>query len=115
MVGVFDLFKIGVGPSSSHTMGPMTAACRFVSTLDQRGLLPRITRVAVQLYGSRSPTGKGNATDTAILLGLCGMSPAAIDPDAAALQVAAIRAGSPLPLAGQHPLQFVESRDIEWL
>ena len=115
MVGVFDLFKIGVGPSSSHTMGPMTAACRFARGLQERGLLPRITRVSVQLYGSLALTGKGHATDTAVMLGLCGLLPADIDPDAAALQVASIRAGGALPLAGQHPLQFVEARDVEWL
>jgi L-serine dehydratase len=115
MVGVFDLFKIGVGPSSSHTMGPMTAACRFAGTLRERGLLQQVTRVTVQLYGSLALTGKGHATDTAVMLGLCGHAPADIDPDAAALRVAAIRAGEPLPLAGQHALRFEDSRDIQWL
>lgn len=115
MVGVFDLFKIGVGPSSSHTMGPMTAACRFASALQARGVLQQITRVSVQLYGSLALTGKGHATDTAVMLGLCGHAPAELDPDAAALQVAAIRGGEPLPLAGKHPLPFAEARDIEWL
>ena len=115
MVGVFDLFKIGVGPSSSHTMGPMTAACRFAHTLQERGLLQRVTRVHVQLYGSLALTGRGHATDTAVMLGLCGQLPAAIEPDAAAIQVAAIRGGAPLPLAGQHPVAFDERRDIEWL
>ena len=67
---VFDLFKIGVGPSSSHTMGPMTAACRFVEGLRESGLLERTARVEVDLYGSLALTGKGHATDRAILLGL---------------------------------------------
>ncbi len=115
MVGVFDLFKIGVGPSSSHTMGPMTAACRFARAVQERGLLQRIARVSVQLYGSLALTGRGHATDTAVMLGLCGHLPAALDPDAAALQVAAIRAGGPLLLAGQQPLPFLEQRDIQWL
>jgi L-serine dehydratase len=115
MVGVFDLFKIGVGPSSSHTMGPMTAACRFASALQERSLLQQVTRVTVQLFGSLALTGKGHATDTAIMLGLCGHAPADIDPDGAALRVASIRAGEPLPLAGRHALHFEESRDIQWL
>jgi L-serine dehydratase len=115
MVGVFDLFKIGVGPSSSHTMGPMTAAYRFTQALQQRGLLQGISRVHVQLYGSLALTGRGHATDTAVMLGLCGQQPAAIEPDAAALQISSIRAGGALPLAGLQPIEFVEQRDIEWL
>ena len=115
MVGVFDLFKIGVGPSSSHTMGPMTAACRFAHSLQEQGLLQRVSRVSVQLYGSLALTGRGHATDTAVMLGLCGQQPATIEPDAAAVQVAAIRAGALLPLAGRHPIEFIEPRDIEWL
>ena len=115
MVGVFDLFKIGVGPSSSHTMGPMTAACRFARSLQERDLLARISRVSVKLYGSLALTGKGHATDTAVMLGLCGLLPASIEPDAAAMQVAAIRGGAALPLAGEQPIEFVEQRDIEWL
>ena len=65
----FDLFKIGVGPSSSHTMGPMTAACRFVETLRDKNLLDATQRVEVDLYGSLALTGKGHATDRA-----CGPS-----------------------------------------
>ena len=71
----FDLFKIGVGPSSSHTMGPMTAACRFVEGLREKGLLTRTVRVEVDLYGSLALTGKGHATDLAVLLGLAGQRP----------------------------------------
>jgi L-serine dehydratase len=115
MVGVFDLFKIGVGPSSSHTMGPMTAAFRFTHALQEHGLLQRVSRVDVQLYGSLALTGKGHATDTAVILGLCGQLPATIEPDAAAMQVASIRAGAKLPLAGQQPIEFIEERDIQWL
>ena len=80
---VFDLFKIGVGPSSSHTMGPMTAACTFVERLEADGLLDRVARIQVDLYGSLALTGKGHATDRAILLGLSGERPDGIDPDAA--------------------------------
>ena len=83
VTSVFDLFKIGVGPSSSHTMGPMTAACSFVERLRADGLLDQVARVGVDLYGSLALTGKGHATDRAILLGLSGERPDRIDPDAA--------------------------------
>ena len=67
---IFDLFKIGIGPSSSHAMGPMNAARGFVSLLEERGLLARVTEVSAQLYGSLALTGIGHATDKAVLLGL---------------------------------------------
>jgi L-serine dehydratase len=91
VTSVFDLFKIGVGPSSSHTMGPMTAACRFVETLSEKALLDRTERVEVDLYGSLALTGKGHATDRAVLLGLSGRRPDTIDPDEAESIVAQIR------------------------
>ena len=87
----FDLFKIGVGPSSSHTMGPMTAACRFVEGLKDKALLDRTERVEVDLFGSLALTGKGHATDRAVLLGLAGQRPDGIDPDAADVTVQRIR------------------------
>ncbi len=71
-VSVFDLFKIGIGPSSSHTVGPMRAARLFVTRLAHEGQLPRVARVAVQLYGSLGATGKGHGSDKAIWLGLAG-------------------------------------------
>ena len=109
---VFDLFKIGVGPSSSHTMGPMTAACLFVESLAEKRRLDAVARVRVDLYGSLALTGKGHATDRAILLGLSGNRPAAIDPDAAEAEVARIRASGWLKLAGRHEIPFVEARDL---
>ncbi|HEV2815624.1 MAG TPA: L-serine ammonia-lyase [Allosphingosinicella sp.] len=112
---VFDLFKIGVGPSSSHTMGPMTAACRFVEGLRDEGLLERTARVEVDLYGSLALTGKGHATDRAILLGLSGERPDRIDPDAADRTVAAIRETGRLSLAGLHPIDFDEAADLRFL
>ena len=111
----FDLFKIGVGPSSSHTMGPMTAACRFAERLRGLGLIERVARVDVALYGSLALTGKGHASDRAILLGLSGERPADIDPDAAERTVAAIRADKGLLLAGSHPIVFDEERDMRFL
>jgi L-serine dehydratase len=112
---VFDLFKIGVGPSSSHTMGPMTAACRFVEALSSKALLERTERVAVDLYGSLALTGKGHATDRAILLGLSGQRPDRIDPDAADSTIARIRETGRLRLGGGHDIAFDEPRDLSFL
>ena len=112
---VFDLFKIGVGPSSSHTMGPMTAACRFVETLREKGLFQRTERVEVRLYGSLALTGKGHATDRAILLGLSGQRPDRIDPDDAERAVAAIRESGRLRLGGSREIAFDEARDLLFL
>jgi L-serine dehydratase len=112
---VFDLFKIGVGPSSSHTMGPMTAACRFVEALRAKGLFERTERVEVRLYGSLALTGKGHATDRAILLGLSGERPDRIDPDQAERVVAAIRESGRLGLGGTREIGFDEPRDLLFL
>ena len=109
---VFELFKIGVGPSSSHTMGPMTAACDFANRLVDDGLIGSVDRVRVTLYGSLAFTGKGHATDCAVLQGLSGERPDTICPDAAALIVAAVRASGTLALAGVHPIGFDEARDL---
>ena len=112
---VFDLFKIGVGPSSSHTMGPMTAACTFVDRLEADGLLDRVASIQVDLYGSLALTGKGHATDRAILLGLSGERPDRIDPDAAEALVARIRETGRLAVAGQSEIAFDEGRDLRFL
>ena len=109
---LFDLYKIGVGPSSSHTMGPMRAACRFARELGSRGLLDRVVRVQTELYGSLALTGIGHATDRAILLGLSGHEPAGIDPAAIAITVASIRASRQIELAGTHTIEFEEPRDL---
>jgi L-serine dehydratase len=111
----FDLFKIGVGPSSSHTMGPMTAACDFVEMLAGKGLLEQVTRIEADLYGSLALTGKGHATDRAVLLGLSGERPDRMDPDAADAVVARIRATNRMALAGTREIDFVESRDMRFL
>ena len=111
---VFDLFKIGVGPSSSHTMGPMTAAADFVAALACDARLAGVTRVRAELFGSLALTGKGHATDSALLLGLAGTRPEALCPDAAAATVAAIRAEGRLALAGTHTIAFDERADVLW-
>src|ERR1035437_5778928 len=109
---LFDLYKIGVGPSSSHTMGPMRAACRFARGLVTCGLLERVARVQAELYGSLALTGLGHATDRAVLLGLSGNEPASIDPAAIESTVAAIRTARRIDLAGTHAIPFEEARDL---
>ncbi|MGA9583279.1 MAG: L-serine ammonia-lyase [Allosphingosinicella sp.] len=115
VTSVFDLFKIGVGPSSSHTMGPMTAACRFVETLSQKAMLERTERVLVELYGSLALTGKGHASDRAILLGLSGDRPDRLDPDQADATIDIIRSAGLLYLGGSHEIRFDEDRDLKFL
>ncbi|HEY6917302.1 MAG TPA: L-serine ammonia-lyase [Allosphingosinicella sp.] len=112
---VFDLFKIGVGPSSSHTMGPMKAAARFVETLRAEDRLDHVARVAADLYGSLALTGKGHATDRAILLGLSGKEPDNLCPDEGEAIVAAVRASGRLRLGGTQDIAFDEDRDLRFL
>ena len=109
---LFDLYKIGVGPSSSHTMGPMRAACRFARDLESTGQFDRVARVQTDLYGSLALTGLGHGTDRAVLLGLAGNEPASIDPAAIESTVAAIRAAGRIELAGRRGIQFNEPRDL---
>src|SRR3954463_2033580 len=90
-ISIFDLFTIGIGPSSSHAIGPMRAARRFVERLRANGVLERCAEIEVRLYGSLALTGKGHGTDKAIMLGLEGAAPETIDPDAVEPRVAAIR------------------------
>ncbi len=111
-VSVFDLFKLGVGPSSSHTMGPMTAAGRFLGWLGAD--LERTARVETTLYASLALTGRGHATDRAVILGLAGFEPRTMDPDAADRTLARIRETGRLPLAGGREIGFDEARDILW-
>lgn len=79
MISVFDMFKVGIGPSSSHTVGPMKAGKEFVDQLVEKNLLSSVTRIAVDIYGSLSLTGKGHHTDIAIIMGLAGNLPATVD------------------------------------
>ena len=88
-LSVFDIFKVGIGPSSSHTMGPMRAAREFVLGLKRDGLLDQTAEMAVRLYGSLALTGKGHGTDRAILAGLEGAQPESVDPDSIDPSVAA--------------------------
>ncbi|MDP2008178.1 MAG: L-serine ammonia-lyase, partial [Rubrivivax sp.] len=113
-VSVFDLFKIGIGPSSSHTVGPMRAARLFALRLEHNGLLPRTARVLSQLYGSLGATGKGHGSDKAVLLGLAGHEPDTVDVDAIPALLADLRAQQRLPLLGRHGIGFSEKDDLKF-
>jgi len=111
-ISVFDLFSIGVGPSSSHTVGPMRAARRFVCLLAEQQLLQQIAHITVDLYGSLALTGHGHATDTAILLGLAGAEPHTVDPNTMAADVAYIRTQQTINVLQQHNIAFNEATDL---
>jgi L-serine dehydratase len=109
---LFELFKIGIGPSSSHTMGPMRAALRFARELELTGLTSRTASVQVDLYGSLALTGHGHGTGRAILLGLSGQTPEAIDPAQVEAQLSVIRTAGTLQLAGGRGIAFDEARHL---
>ncbi|MGL4422517.1 MAG: L-serine ammonia-lyase [Gemmataceae bacterium] len=111
-LSVFDLFKVGIGPSSSHTVGPMWAAVRFVRSLAAAGQLPKAARLRAELYGSLSSTGRGHATDKAVLLGLSGFQPDLIDPAVVDPTIDTIHKQHQLLLNGTHPIVFQESNDL---
>ena len=111
-VSVFDLFKIGIGPSSSHTVGPMRAARLFALRLAHDGVLDATARVRGQLYGSLGATGKGHGSDKAVLLGLAGHEPDTVEVDAIPALLQAIRGERGLTLLGTHPIPFNEKTDL---
>lgn len=114
MISTFELFKQGVGPSSSHTMGPMIAAAEFVDDLAARGFLPRVSTVTVTLYGSLALTGHGHATDRAVQLGLEGLTPDRLDPDAAEILLQGIAARRRIRLRGERDIVFDPDQHIVW-
>ncbi|MET9068772.1 L-serine ammonia-lyase [Streptosporangium sandarakinum] len=111
-ISVFDLFKIGIGPSSSHTGGPMAAAHRFARGLAQDGLLDKTARVEAILYGSLGLTGKGHGSDKAVLLGLSGEKPELVDVDTVDERLAAMRESGTVRLYGSHEIPFVVGEDL---
>ncbi|MDE1464510.1 L-serine ammonia-lyase [Spartinivicinus poritis] len=113
-LSIFDLFKVGVGPSSSHTVGPMVAANRFLAELAKRQQLSQVVKVKVALYGSLALTGKGHATDIAVLLGLLGEAPATVNPDRVPEYIQAINTHLQLKLAGEHLIRFNPADDIHF-
>ncbi|HEX7384120.1 MAG TPA: L-serine ammonia-lyase, partial [Burkholderiaceae bacterium] len=113
-VSVFDLFKIGIGPSSSHTVGPMRAARLFAARLAHEGRLGAVRRVVADLYGSLGATGKGHGSDKAVLLGLAGHEPDSVDVDAIPALLEAMRAARRVPLLGTQPVDFDEAADLRF-
>jgi L-serine dehydratase len=112
VTSVFDLFSIGIGPSSSHTVGPMRAARMFVSALQDDGLIDATVKVRAELFGSLGATGRGHASDTAVLLGLAGDSPSTIDPDTVPAKLAAIRSSKRILLLDKYEIGFDEETDL---
>lgn len=111
-ISVFDLFSIGIGPSSSHTVGPMKAAHAFLNLMKEKGLLKNISRLTVELFGSLAFTGKGHGTDNAILSGLSGHLPATVDPDSIHPRAIEIIETHRLNLLDQHPIDFHYATDF---
>lgn len=111
-LSVFDLFSIGIGPSSSHTVGPMRAAVRFAEALRDKGRLPQVARVQAQLYGSLGATGHGHGSDRAVLLGLSGEHPETCDPRQVADTVERIRAERRLAVLGEHVIDIDVAQDV---
>ncbi|OCR25050.1 serine dehydratase [Pseudomonas syringae] len=114
-ISVFDMFKIGIGPSSSHTVGPMRAAAIFSTQLREMELLDKVERVEVRLYGSLSATGIGHGSDRAVVIGLMGEWPDQVDPAQVAPRVQAVLEAQVLLLAGDHQITFDWQRDMRLL
>ena len=113
-ISAFDLFKIGIGPSSSHTVGPMRAARLFVSGLQASGQLEQVVRVHCGLHGSLGATGKGHGSDKAVLLGLCGLEPETVPIESVEPTIAAIRQQGRIALMGQHSVAWNERDDLSF-
>ena len=114
-ISIFDMFKIGVGPSSSHTLGPWRAAQAFTNSIKEKNQLQDVVRLEVLLYGSLAKTGVGHGTDIAIQLGLSGEDPVTFDVNSIDAKIADIRNMRRLLLAGIHEIEFTASDDIEFL
>ena len=113
-ISAFDLFKIGIGPSSSHTVGPMRAARLFVSGLQASGQLEQVVRVHCGLHGSLGATGKGHGSDKAVLLGLCGLEPETVPIESVEPTISAIRQQGRIALMGQHSIAWNEREDLSF-
>ena len=111
-ISTFDLFKIGIGPSSSHTVGPMRAASMFVANLREAGVLRDVVRIGAEMYGSLGATGRGHGTPKAVMLGLEGERPESVDVGAIPERIEAIRRDGTLRLNGDHPIAFHEKTDL---
>lgn len=114
-ISVLDMFKIGVGPSSSHTLGPWRASLRFLRELNEKGVLEKVQRVQVLLYGSLAKTGKGHGTDIAVILGLCGEDPVVFDVNEINVRVEQIQHRGRLVLDGKKEIPFQPAEDLIFL
>ena len=114
-ISVFDMFKIGVGPSSSHTLGPWRAAQFFTTWLQKNNILHEVNRLQVLLYGSLAKTGVGHGTDIAVQLGLCGDDPVTFDVNNITAKINDIKQMKKMLLAGRHEIDFDAAEDIEFL
>ena len=112
MLSAFDIFKIGIGPSSSHTVGPMRAALMFAQSIERRGLLAQVARLRIDLFGSLGATGHGHATDQGVILGLFGDAPDTVRPETVQPRLEALRRTGRLELLGSTPIDFDRVRDI---
>jgi L-serine dehydratase len=110
---VFEVFRIGIGPSSSHTVGPMIAVNRFMTALENQQVLAQVTHIQIHLYGSLALTGIGHGTDGAVLAGLTGALPASVDPQQIGTLIESIKQSGHVRLMGQHEIAFnVESNKL---
>src|SRR5471030_1704893 len=107
-ISVFDMFKIGIGPSSSHTLGPWRAAQQFVQLLQDKGVLPEVVQAKILLYGSLAKTGQGHGTDIAILLGLSGDDPVTFDINQIGPKIDHIKTNHKLVLGGILEIDFIK-------
>jgi len=114
-ISVLDLFTIGIGPSSSHAVGPMRAAARFLGELREHSQLDRVARLRIYLYGSLGATGRGHGTDRAVLLGLEGDTPEDVEPATMSARLEAIRQRKQIVLSGSHPVPFQPDSDLVFL
>lgn len=114
-ISVLDLFNIGIGPSSSHTVGPMRAAKAFVDTLEASGVLKKVARLETRLYGSLGATGRGHGSDGAVILGLLGETPKNVDVEAVPSIIETVQTQKSIALAGTHPVPFVDGKDLKLL
>jgi len=111
-LSVFDLFKVGIEPSSSHTVGPMVAACRFLESLEANKITEQVSNINIDLFGSLAMTGEGHGSDTAIMLGLMGEKPNLIDPDRIEVIIAKVDNTNSLALAGRVPIHFDRAANL---
>ena len=114
-ISVFDMFKIGVGPSSSHTLGPWKAALKCIQTIEQKSSLNEVASITVLLYGSLAKTGKGHGTDVAVILGLCKEDPETIDVNSITPKINSITADKKIFLGNEVEISFNPSTNIQFL